>query len=80
MWEEKIFGEFEVPENFKCPITLEIMKEPVMTSDGQSYEKKDILNWLEKNNTSPLTGVILQNKQIIDNFALKKIINDYVES
>ena len=27
-------GEFDVPEDFKCPITLELMKEPVIASDG----------------------------------------------
>lgn len=27
-------SEFDIPEDFKCPITLEIMKEPVIASDG----------------------------------------------
>ena len=64
MWEDVDFGEFEVPEDFKCPIKLEIMKEPVTASDGHSYEKQEIVNWLLKNDTSPLTGEKLQNKQI----------------
>lgn len=56
------------------------MKEPVIASDGQSYEKQQILSWLEKNDSSPLTGEKLENKEIKDNFALKRIITDFIET
>ena len=29
------------------------MMEPVFTADGQTYEKKDIEQWLENHDTSP---------------------------
>lgn len=29
-----------IPNEFICPITQEIMKDPVIGTDGQTYEKK----------------------------------------
>ena len=42
-----------------CPITHEIMLEPVVCSDGITYEKTAIEKWLENNNTSPITREII---------------------
>ena len=44
----------EVPGAFICPITREIMKDPVIDRDGNSYEKEAILNWLRQGKKSPL--------------------------
>ena len=33
------YSEKEIPDAFKCPITLQIMVEPMVTSDGHTYEK-----------------------------------------
>lgn len=57
---------------FKCPITLLYFKEPVMASDGHTYEKSAILDWLKYNDTSPVTGAKLQSKHLIINWTLKK--------
>ena len=53
-----------MPHDFKCPISFEIMKDPVIASDGQSYEKSQILKWLKNNDTSPMTGKKLDNKNV----------------
>jgi len=37
---------------------------PVVTSDGQVYERSAIKKWLKTNNTSPLTGLPLQDKTL----------------
>ena len=44
-----------VSKDLLCPITNEIFFEPVLTCDGQSYEKKAIEQWLLKFNTSIIT-------------------------
>ena len=31
-----------IPDEFKCPITTEIMKDPVIAADGITYERKSI--------------------------------------
>ena len=79
MWENENLGEFDIPQDFECPISLEPMKEPVVASDGHCYEKKYIKQWTEKNDTSPMTGEKLQHKFFYDNISLKKIINQYTE-
>ena len=39
-----------------CPITLEIFRDPVVASDGHTYERKAIEEWIQKNGTSPITS------------------------
>ena len=46
----------KVPEVFFCPITHELMRDPVSTVDGLTYERSAIETWLATNDTSPLTG------------------------
>ena len=40
-----------------CPITLEIMRDPVMAPDGHTYEREAIEAWLTRHTTSPCTGL-----------------------
>lgn len=69
----------EPPKDYCCPITNEIMVDPVMAADGHSYERSAITTWLTKNNTSPLTREELEHKQVISNRTLKKAIQSFVE-
>ena len=64
----------EVPEQFRCPISQELMEDPVTTSDGQTYERREIFRWLCKHNTSPLTGAPLPNKTLTPAIALRQLI------
>lgn len=47
-----------------CPITLDPIKEPVITPQGIIFEKEAILTWIEENGTCPLTRQALTRKQI----------------
>ena len=47
-----------LPPAFICPITQELMEEPVVTQDGQTYERHAIEYWLRDHDTSPLTGQV----------------------
>ena len=58
-----------------CPITMNVMREPVMCADGHSYERAAIKNWLATNNTSPITGLPLDSKRLVDNITLRKMID-----
>ncbi|WJX88643.1 hypothetical protein P8452_70711 [Trifolium repens] len=45
------------PEDFRCPISLELMTEPVTVSTGQTYDRVSIQKWLKSGNTTcPKTG------------------------
>ena len=59
---------------FLCPITHSTMVDPVQTCDGMTYERVAIERWLQTHNTSPLTGVVLANKRLTTNFALRDAI------
>ena len=68
----------EVPDDYMCSITAEIMTDPVCTSDGFSYEREAITAWLRTNDTSPLTGATLENKVLIPNLSLRGMIRRFV--
>ena len=47
-----------------CPISCELMKDPVSTSSGQCYERAEIAKWLKKHQTDPMSNARVQNKQL----------------
>ena len=49
------------PDWLLCPITQELMRDPVITTDGHAYERTAITTWLQKHNTSPATGLVLEH-------------------
>ena len=61
-------------EHFICPISLEIMEDPVITADGSSYERASIEVWFKKTDRDPLTNEIVASKALIPNKALKSAI------
>jgi predicted GTPase len=67
------------PSEHFCPITYEVMKDPVVAADGYSYEREAIETYFKGcgNARSPMTGLALSNKNLINNQALKTMINDW---
>lgn len=68
-----------IPPFFKCPITGEVMIDPVQCSDGHTYERSAIATWLTKHSTSPNTNVRLTNKNLLPNHALRQAIESHIE-
>ena len=46
----------EPPKRFTCPMTGEVMTDPVIDAAGNTYERANIEQWLQENKTAPLTG------------------------
>jgi hypothetical protein len=71
-------SEEDIPHEFLCPISQEVMRDAVSTSDGHTYERQHIEAWLKENQnpTSPITGLPLGNKALIPNHSLRKLIFD----
>ena len=66
---------FQIPENFTCPITLEVMRDPVMCADGSTYERTAIETWFRKGHTtSPATNLPLTNTVLVPNTVLRQTI------
>lgn len=69
----------DVPEDFICPITHEVMSDPVMCEDGFSYERSAITEWFSKEkSTSPMTNSVLTSTEVFENNKLKNQIEKYL--
>ena len=65
-------GSVDVPEEFLCPIGLEIMEHPVMNREGRNFDRKSILDWLNAGNlTCPLTRKPLKPSELVPNHQLE---------
>ena len=69
-----------MPYDFICPITAEIMTDPVSTLDGFTYERTAITEWLLTKDTSPLTGATLESKTLVPNLSLRNMIRGFSEA
>ncbi|PWA18926.1 WD repeat, SAM and U-box domain-containing protein 1 isoform X2 [Gambusia affinis] len=70
-----------IPDEFLCPITRELMREPVMAADGYSYEKEAIEKWIHtKNRSSPMTNLPLLTTFLTPNHTLKMAISRWKTS
>eukprot|EP00743_Colponemidia_sp_Colp-15_P015411 GILK01018529.1.p1 GENE.GILK01018529.1~~GILK01018529.1.p1 ORF type:complete len:347 (+),score=48.33 GILK01018529.1:72-1043(+) len=65
-----------IAESFNCPITCELMQDPVVAADGFTYERWAIEKWLKHHDTSPCTGCSLPHKQLIPNFLIRSQIRN----
>ncbi|KQJ98660.2 hypothetical protein BRADI_3g38610v3 [Brachypodium distachyon] len=69
-----------IPDDFLCPITLEIMTDPVIVASGQSYERRSIQRWLDSGErTCPKTRQPLAHLSLAPNYALKNLILQWCE-
>lgn len=66
------------PDDLRCPITLEIMIDPVTISTGHTYDRSSIMKWFKSgNHTCPKTGERLMSVDLVPNLALKRLIRQY---
>jgi len=74
-------GVVEVPENFRCPISMRILNDPVVTADGHTYSHQSILQWWASSGryTSPMTNEVLRDRTLRPNVQLRKVIEDFLE-
>ncbi|CAI5466866.1 unnamed protein product [Closterium sp. Yama58-4] len=69
----------DAPSSLFCPITQEMMVNPVLAADGHTYEKEAIESWLESSDRSPMTNEKLPSKDLVPNHAVRTMINDWRE-
>ena len=66
----------DVPKHLVCPLSHSIMKDPVIASDGHTYEKKALEEWIAQKNTSPISRMVLL-PQLYPNLQLRNQIHDW---
>ena len=65
-----------MPDEYLCPITCEVMEDPVIAEDGQTYERDAIATWVANAGTSPMTREHMDDR-FISNRPLKALIEKW---
>mmetsp|Transcript_33971 Transcript_33971/g.78325 ORF Transcript_33971/g.78325 Transcript_33971/m.78325 type:complete len:210 (+) Transcript_33971:222-851(+) len=77
--------QWPTPQSLICPITDEVMNDPVVALDGHSYERVAIKQFLGscmangQSPRSPVTGEVLSMCLLIPNVAIRSQCRDYKE-
>ncbi|XVF47017.1 hypothetical protein PTKIN_Ptkin03bG0075300 [Pterospermum kingtungense] len=68
--------EIEIPSHFLCPISLQLMRDPVTISTGITYDRDSIEQWLFscKNKACPVTKQVLHDSDLTPNHTLRRLI------
>ncbi len=77
-------GGVVVPHDFRCPITGELMEDPVVAEDGRSYERAQIRQWFAQCTTQgvPITSPFTREEigpRLLSNHALKQSLAQLLE-
>ncbi len=67
-----------IPNEFYCSISQDIMTDPVKTVDNHTYDRLSIEKWFEHRVTSPLTGLELESTTLVPNDELREQIQKFV--
>ena len=65
------------PSLFVCPLTYEVMTDPVVAADGFTYERAAISRWLLVAQRSPMTNKPMQ-RVLVPNHALRSSIQEWM--
>ncbi|CAI5475705.1 unnamed protein product [Closterium sp. Yama58-4] len=64
----------QMDEQFLCPISKEVMRDPVVAADGFTYEREHMERWMASCTLSPATGQPLAHSSLTPNNVLKNLI------
>ncbi|XP_074286307.1 U-box domain-containing protein 26-like [Silene latifolia] len=68
----------QIPYYFRCPISLELMTDPVTVCTGQTYDRSSIESWVSTGNiTCPVTRSPLSDFTLIPNHTLRRLIQEW---
>jgi hypothetical protein len=71
--------EVPIPDEFICPISQDIMIDPVKASDGHTYDRDQISAWFNAGHrNSPLSNVVLTNLNLQPNVQLRQAIQSFI--
>ena len=68
-----------IPKSFLCPISHDVMKDPVRTVDGHVFERDAITEWFRLGHrTSPMTNMQLPSLVLTPDRPLRAAIEEYM--
>ncbi|XVF72007.1 hypothetical protein PTKIN_Ptkin12aG0086800 [Pterospermum kingtungense] len=69
-----------IPPHFLCPLSLELMLDPVIVASGQTYDRASIQKWLDSGLTiCPKTHQTLTHTNLIPNYTVKAMVASWCE-
>lgn len=73
--------EITIPSQFQCPISYELMKDPVIIASGITYDRENIEKWFESGyQTCPVTNTVLTSLEQIPNHMIRRMIQGWCGS
>ncbi|KAG8375151.1 hypothetical protein BUALT_Bualt10G0070600 [Buddleja alternifolia] len=70
----------QIPADFCCPLSLELMTDPVIVASGQTYERTFIRKWIDLGLTvCPKTRQNLAHTNLIPNYTVKALIANWCD-
>ncbi|KAH6823476.1 hypothetical protein C2S53_017533 [Perilla frutescens var. hirtella] len=69
-----------IPDEFRCPISLDLMNDPVIVASGHTYDRNSIAQWINSGHyTCPKSGQRLIHMALIPNYALRSLIQQWCQ-
>lgn len=76
---DELYLNLTVPNLFRCPISMDVMKSPVSLCTGVTYDRSSIQTWLSQgHNTCPATMQVLPSTDFTPNLTLRSLIHHYL--
>ncbi|XP_073274075.1 U-box domain-containing protein 9-like [Primulina huaijiensis] len=77
--QETVYG--TAPEEFRCPLSKELMRDPVIVANGQTYDRTFIQKWLNSGNrTCPRTQQVLTHTILTPNQLIREMIQQWCKN
>jgi hypothetical protein len=73
-----VVDDYPPPDNLLCPITACLFEDPVMATDGHTYERQAITQCIRGNGKSPFTRQRLTVEALVPNRLIKKVVDDFL--
>lgn len=78
--QSQICSPVPIPSDFCCPLSLELMTDPVIVASGQTYERAFIKKWIDLGLfVCPKTRQTLAHTTLIPNYTVKALIANWCE-
>lgn len=69
-----------IPSYFRCPLSLELMSDPVILASGQTYDRASIQKWLDHGlSICPKTRQTLAHTNLVPNYTVKAMIASWCD-
>lgn len=74
-------GSFSCPPEFRCPLSKKLMRDPVIISTGQTYDRSFIQKWLKAGHRiCPITQQVLSHTLLTPNYLIKDMISRWCQT